>query len=223
MATLADAEGNYVFRNLPDGPLTLEVIRPGCADASTSVSLSAERETIQDIALAADTVAGNLLRNASLDSRWLDPDNPDGWYPQHVKGEHYWESDLVPLRAGQEYLLQVRWQGAAGKAVVRLLPGGGVNVSGTDQPPLIAGETERTISVPEGISCADHDLWQGFAGHGRGARLALARTLERVDPSSRSVHPPAQRPSTGCALAGRAPDSRGRSAAQRVAGSRKGG
>lgn len=30
MATLADAQGNYEFRNLPAGPLTLQVIRPGC-------------------------------------------------------------------------------------------------------------------------------------------------------------------------------------------------
>lgn len=60
----------------------------------------------------------------------------------------------MPLRSGEDYLLQVSWQAPAGKAVVRLLPGGGVNVPGTDLPPLLSGETERTISVPEGITCA---------------------------------------------------------------------
>jgi hypothetical protein len=153
-AALADADGNYEFRNLPAGPQMLSVIRSGCADAVVTVTLANDRETIQDITLADDAVAGNLLRNASLESVWLDTEIPDGWYPVHRRDEHYWESDLLPLRVAEDYQLQVSWQPeAAGKVVVRMFPGSGVNVPGTDSPPLAAGETKQTISIPEGTTC----------------------------------------------------------------------
>jgi len=155
LAALADAEGRYEFRNLPAGPQALAIIRPGSADAFITVTLSVDRETTQDVTLREDSVAGNLVRNASLESTWLDAENPDGWYPVHHRDEHYWESDLLPLRAGEDYQAQVSWQTeAAGKVVVRLFPGSGVNVAGTDAPPLLLGETERTISVPQGVTCA---------------------------------------------------------------------
>jgi hypothetical protein len=154
-ATLADAEGNYEFRNLPAGPQTLAVIRSGCADAFVTVTLSADQETIQDITLGEDSVAGNLLRNASLESVWLDAGNPDGWYPVQIRDEHHWESDLLPLRAGEDYQARVNWlPGATGKVLVRMLPGGGVNVAGTDSPPLLPGDAEQTIPVPKSVTCA---------------------------------------------------------------------
>jgi len=59
------------------------------------------------------------------------------------------------LRTGEDYQAKVVWQAqAAGKVVVRLLPDSGVNVQATDLQPLLPGETERTISVPQGVTCA---------------------------------------------------------------------
>jgi hypothetical protein len=51
-----------------------------------TVALSVDRETIQDISLREDSVARNLVRNASFESTWLDAQNPDGWYPVHIGG-----------------------------------------------------------------------------------------------------------------------------------------
>ena len=153
-AALADAQGRYEFRNLPAGQQTLAVIRPGCADAFVAAPLSADHETIQDVTLREDSIAGNLLRNASLESTWLDPTNPDGWLAVHRRDEHYWESDLLPLQAGENYQARVAWQDqATGKVVVRLFPGSGVNVPGTDSPPLTPGETEQMILIPKGMTC----------------------------------------------------------------------
>jgi len=172
LAALADADGRFEFRNLPAGPQTLTVIRPGCADTTLTLTLPANGETVQDITLAADGVAGNLLRNPSLDSTWLDPENPDGWYPIHRRDEHFWESDLLPIRSGEEYELQVTWHpevlaqttGADGKrgtakVVVRVLASGASGAPSNEAPPLVPGETSHTISVPEGMHFARVEIF----------------------------------------------------------------
>ena len=154
-STLADAEGRYEFQHLPAGSYQLAVIRPGCDDAVAEVKLSADQETVQDFALPSDPATGNLLRNPSLESVWLAPTNPDGWYPVHRRSEHYWESDLLPLKAGAKYQLRVEWQAdAAEQIVMRLLPGSGVNVANTNLPPLAAGQREAVFEVPAGITTA---------------------------------------------------------------------
>jgi hypothetical protein len=154
-STLADPRGRYEFRHLPSGLYALAIIRPGCRDEFVKMTLSADTSTVQEIALRPDTADGNLLRNPSLESAWLAPTNPDGWYPIHRRGEHYWESDLLPLDAGAKYQLTADWQAKSpGQIVVRLLPGSGVNVQGTDLKPLVAGDRESEFVVPAGTTCA---------------------------------------------------------------------
>jgi hypothetical protein len=152
-STLADAMGRYEFKHLPSGNYVLAVLRPGSAVATEAVTLASGRESVKNITLTRDTVAGNLVRNPACSLHWLAPDRADAWYPATTRSKppkKTWEGDLLPLRAGAQYRLQVEWQDkTTGKVGVRLLASG-PNKPVTDLTPITPGETQLDFAATAG-------------------------------------------------------------------------
>jgi hypothetical protein len=152
-STLADEEGRYVFYNLPAGNYTLDVIRPGSVVARQALKLPPTKTAVKDIALTQDTPAGNMLRDASLTSHWLKAGRLDGWYPVASSGNpavKSWEGDLLPLRPGAKYRLQVDWQpNATGQVAIHIFGPGGPNKPQAEVKTLAPGETKIDFSATE--------------------------------------------------------------------------
>jgi hypothetical protein len=162
-STMADEEGRYVFYNLPAGDYMLGVMRPGSVVARQALKLSPAKTAVKDIVLTPTVVkdivltpdlpAGNMLRDASLTSHWLKAGRPDCWYPiasPGVPAEKSWEGDVLPLRPGAKYRLQVDWQpNAPGKVAIRIFGPGGPNKPQAQVKTLAPGETKIDFAATE--------------------------------------------------------------------------
>jgi hypothetical protein len=94
-STTADAEGRWQFRALPAGKYTVQILATGYELAIVRDVEVADGNTVRlDPALTADPIAGNRLRNARFELKWLTPDRPDGWRPDPRKAAR-WTSALV--------------------------------------------------------------------------------------------------------------------------------
>lgn len=148
-STLADADGRYELRHLPPGEVSVSVLRAGCATATEKATLTSG-PTVRDFTLPRDRVAGNLVRGGALDVAWLAADRPEGWYPvnSRIDGPH-WESDTIPARAGEKYLLRVAWKpNAQGQVLVRFSSPPGSPKPAADSAPLAPGGSELALTVP---------------------------------------------------------------------------
>jgi len=153
-STLADGGGRYEFRHLPAGAYHVAVVRPGSAVDGADVTLPASQTITEDLALSADRVAGNLIRNSSLGTIWLSPRQPDAWYPvkSRIDGA-YWEGEMLPLQKGKTYRVNVAWQNqAAGRVVVRLRKSGDFSQLPTELPALLPGSTPLEFPAEGGFA-----------------------------------------------------------------------
>jgi hypothetical protein len=115
-ATLADSTGLVSFRHLPPGSYTLSIIRQGYANAVQTVTLTEGQSTTLTLSLMADSVPGNLLRNADVSLRFVQDTAPDGWLNRHNDERpipafllNDYRSEGMKLVPGKRYRLQVVW------------------------------------------------------------------------------------------------------------------
>lgn len=152
-STLADPAGDVSWRNLPAGRYRLMVLKPGFALLEKDVVLKKASVTALDLAMTPSTPPGNLVRNGDFQLRWIRPDAPDGWYRQ--KGG--WESDPIPVTAGQRLNIAADWAPKAGtnSIIVRWrntsATAGGQFVT---EPPLKAGSPSKKVAVPRRMNLA---------------------------------------------------------------------
>lgn len=123
-STLADAEGNYVLRNLPAGEYRVAATRTGNSLGTAKVTLKGGQVRQEDLTLSSDTVAGNLVRNGNFALHWAQATRPDEWVQRDEKfgtvTEKVWSSEPMPVQAGKVYRLTASWKPQAqGSIVVR--------------------------------------------------------------------------------------------------------
>jgi hypothetical protein len=117
-STLCDAKGHYVFQNLPPGKYLMAVMLPTCSPKFLDVRVEADKAASQDVQLEK---TGNLLRNGEQSVRFLQKDQPDGWFKElePKPGQPQWESETVMAKPGQAFRLTVKWKKAAkGEAAI---------------------------------------------------------------------------------------------------------
>ena len=120
-STLPDARGHFEFRGLPPGEQTIWVMRAGNEIASRTVVLSSSEQTLK-LALRPGLSRSNLLRNPEFQLSWVATNMPDAWTaPSAGGGRSGWASELIPVSAGETYLLAVNWKksAAAGEVLLR--------------------------------------------------------------------------------------------------------
>jgi hypothetical protein len=150
-STLADAEGGFVFRNLPPGRYEVSALRPGSQATNWVVTIPAEGEVASDVELA----KGSLVRNDDFSIRWIKPDGPDCWYaaPQG------WEGEVIALQAGRKYRVNVDFRpGSSGEVLMRWsrevaydLPQN-VRLPRIEGKPLRREEPEMTFTASESMA-----------------------------------------------------------------------
>jgi hypothetical protein len=173
-STLADAGGDYEFRNLPAGKVRLLILRAGNETAEAEVLLEKNGIHVKDVEMGGSTVAGSLVRNGDFRVRWANPTTPDCW----TRTKDAWEGEPLPVGAGRKFRLQVEWKdGAKGDIQVRWrehsAPQGGHPL---DDAPLVPGEESRVLTVPEKM---------GFGRiliHGTGADFPCAKLALTPEP-----------------------------------------
>ncbi|EDY22301.1 hypothetical protein CfE428DRAFT_0426 [Chthoniobacter flavus Ellin428] len=153
-STLADAKGEYEFRHLPPATYHAAVLQPGSAVATADIVLSADQTVTHDIALPADAVPGNLIRNSSLAAVWLAPSVPDMWYRVKSRIDSpYWEGEMLPLQKGRTYRVNVSWpEKSTGRVVVRLRKSADFSQLPEELPPLRPGQTELEFPAEGGFA-----------------------------------------------------------------------
>ena len=115
-STVTDPSGKWELHNLPAGTYMGKVHYPGCRMDNFTARLGPGESRAINILMVTLKPAGNLLRNPDLRVQWKTPASPDSWFATKAG----WESDVVPVTAGQKYQLNVRWKhGAKGSASVR--------------------------------------------------------------------------------------------------------
>lgn len=128
-STLADTNGVWQFRRLPEPGHGIAIERVGCATV-----LYAGTNAV----LAASIPPGNLVRNPDFKLRWLTAAAPDYWTPiaasQKLTG---WESDNIRIRTNTVYRI-----GICGAA-----PGVQVGVRWRAEPAGSAGATNLIWSA----------------------------------------------------------------------------
>ena len=94
-STLADANGNWSFYNLPAKTYRAAIERVGCATVM---------DAGKEIALAPSNPPGNLVRNPDFALGWLTGKTPDFWtaIPASAKLKGY-ESDTIRIRPNTVY------------------------------------------------------------------------------------------------------------------------
>ncbi len=115
-STVADPSGKWQLHNLPAGTYMGKVHYPGCRMDNFTARLEPGQSRTINILMVTLKPVGNLLRNPDLRVQWKSPGAPDSWFVTKTG----WESDVVPVTAGQKYELSVRWKhGVTGSASVR--------------------------------------------------------------------------------------------------------
>ncbi|GDY20555.1 hypothetical protein LBMAG56_19000 [Verrucomicrobiota bacterium] len=157
-STLAEPDGSYTFRELPAGEHRLVVVRPGCKTLSTQVRLASAARVTLDLALAAASTSGNLLRHGDFMADWIRPGTPDGWTQQRPPGKRAgWESETVPVKSGSSYRLVVRWHPANPEPQADLLVRWRTDRDSkpTESEALPSGTGERTMIAPADAKFAE--------------------------------------------------------------------
>jgi hypothetical protein len=109
-STTSDAEGRYRFRNLPPGRYTVLFLATGYeVEQVKDVALTTERETELSPRLRPDAVAGNLVRNARFECRWLHADRPD-WWTKDPRNPRRWASAVIRVPVRQKCAVRVEFQ-----------------------------------------------------------------------------------------------------------------
>lgn len=109
-STTTDAEGRFVFRNLPVGKYDAWLSATGYeADRVADIVVSAGKDVRIDRNLRVDRVPSNLVRNSSFLVEWVRPKQPDGWYRDPVKRGR-WASALIRVPVGKRCSVQVDFQ-----------------------------------------------------------------------------------------------------------------
>jgi hypothetical protein len=108
-STTTDADGSFVFRNLPPGKYTAWIQATGYDVEGIDVEIVANRETRLDRKLRVDAVAGNLVRNPTFALHWVRDDAPDGWYRDPVRRGR-WASALIRVPVDQKCAVRVQFQ-----------------------------------------------------------------------------------------------------------------
>lgn len=127
-STTTDADGGFVFRNLPAGKYDAWLVATGYeAERVADIEVIAGKEARIDRKLRVDRVPGNLVRNPSFLVEWMRPKQPDCWYRDPVKRGR-WASALirvpverrcsvrVDFHNGKSCPVSVRWRRDPSKA-----------------------------------------------------------------------------------------------------------
>lgn len=137
-ATTADADGHYVFRNLPPMLYTVLAQATGAeVEEVAGVELTAGGRRHLDIRLKEDRVPGNLLRNPAFQVRWIKPSEPDWWRRDAVKRDR-WSSALVRVPLDRVCAVRVEFQPGKRAAVA---------VRWRANPGTTAGSLERGLAA----------------------------------------------------------------------------
>lgn len=152
-STLADAEGNFKFRNIPAGEHELVVMRSGSRPARQKVTLEANKEATVQIKLAQSEPADNLLRNDGLTVKWYRTDFPEEWWSRPLR--HFdknadrsltvFASDPLHFKAPASYKLVVKWKKDV-KGQARIVwDGTTISLS----KPLVAPDSSMSLQAPQ--------------------------------------------------------------------------
>lgn len=151
-STLTDPTGKWEFRNLPAGTYMGKIHYPGCRMGNFTVRLEPGESRMINVLMVTLKPAGNLLCNPDLRVQWKTPGSPDCW----LKTKVGWESDLVPVTAGQKYQLSIRWKhGVKGSAVVRWHTNWSPGLGGSqEEPPVTEAQKDVVVTAPENTKSA---------------------------------------------------------------------
>ncbi len=152
LSTLAEADGKFALHNLTPGTYMGRILTPGCRMNRFTLRLEPGETRNLNIMMVTLKPAGNLLRNPDLRIEWKTPGAPDCW----LKTAAGWESDVVPVTAGDKYQLTIRWKkGGKGSAAVRwhtnLSPGLARSQS---EAPVTQDRKDTVFAAPEGTASA---------------------------------------------------------------------
>ncbi len=103
-STLADADGWFEFRDLPQGDYKLIALRPGGQAVTANVHVQ-EGQT-NGCRLTLKEESRNLIRNGDFAIRWKDRNSPDCW--DFWQGT--WNGEIVPLKVNQKYRLAAKFK-----------------------------------------------------------------------------------------------------------------
>lgn len=108
-STTTDADGNFVFQNLPPAKYIAWIQATGYEIERIELEAVANRATRIDRKLRADAVAGNLVRNPTFALRWVKDGQPDDWFRDPVRLGR-WTSALIRVPVEQKCAVHVQFQ-----------------------------------------------------------------------------------------------------------------
>jgi hypothetical protein len=120
-STLTEADGSFVFRNLPVGEYRVVASVPGRVSEAKAMILKASAPLNMGTMDLSGETDENLIRNGKFTLRWVSDQGFDDWSlrnpPAKLAGKsptRDWEGEWIPLRSGVSYQLTAQWKASAG-------------------------------------------------------------------------------------------------------------
>ena len=157
-STLTEPDGSYSFRQLPAGEYRLVVSALGRVSEPQFVKLAAAAAVTLDPVDLSPGADGNLVRNGTLDLRWVSGETFDHWSMRKPPGKlaektpmRDWEGEWIPLESGVTYLLAARWKSTDAQeggplVFIRTKAKPAHDALPTDSAPVIPGGSDVSIT-----------------------------------------------------------------------------